>query len=82
MKLAVYTPEKMYFSGEVEVVTLPGLSGSFTILDYHAALISSLGKGSVMFRDQNGVTDFLIESGFVEVKKNEVIVCTELMNIK
>ena len=82
MKLAVYTPEKMYFSGEVEVVTLPGLSGSFTILDYHAALISSLGKGSVTFRDMNGVTDLLIESGFVEVKKNEVIVCTELMNIK
>ena len=82
MKLTIYTPEKLFFSGEVEVVTLPGLSGSFTILDYHAALISSLGKGSVMFRDQNGVTDFLIESGFVEVKKNEVIVCTELMNIK
>ena len=82
MKLAVYTPEKMYFSGEVEVVTLPGLSGSFTVLDHHAPLISSLGKGSVMFRDKNGVTDFLIESGFVEVKKNEVIVCTELMNIK
>ena len=82
MKLAIYTPEKMYFSGEVEVVTLPGLSGSFTVLDHHAPLISSLGKGSVMFRDKNGVTDFLIESGFVEVKKNEVIVCTELMNIK
>jgi len=82
MKLTIYTPEKLFFSGEVEVVTLPGLSGSFTILDYHAALISSLGKGSVMFRDKNGVTDFLIESGFVEVKKNEVIVCTELMNIK
>jgi F-type H+-transporting ATPase subunit epsilon len=82
MKLAIYTPEKMYFSGEVEVVTLPGLTGSFTILDHHAALISSLGKGSVMFRGENGVTDFLIESGFVEVKKNEVIVCTELMNIK
>ena len=82
MKLTIYTPEKMFFSGEVEIVTLPGLSGSFTILDYHAALISSLGKGSVMFRDKNGVTDFLIENGFVEVKKNEVIVCTELMNIK
>ncbi len=82
MKLAVYTPEKMYFSGEVEVVTLPGLSGSFTVLDHHAPLISSLGKGSVTFRDMNGVTDLLIESGFVEVKKNEVIVCTELMNIK
>ena len=82
MKLAVYTPEKMYFSGEVEVVTLPGLSGSFTVLDHHAPLISSLGKGSVMFRHENGVTDLLIESGFVEVKKNEVIVCTELMNIK
>lgn len=82
MKLAIYTPEKMFFSGEVEVVTLPGLSGSFTVLDHHAPLISSLGKGSVTFRDMNGVTDLLIESGFVEVKKNEVIVCTELMNIK
>ena len=82
MKLAVYTPEKMYFSGEVEVVTLPGLSGSFTVLDHHAPLISSLGKGSMMFRNENGVTDLLIESGFVEVKKNEVIDCTELMNIK
>ena len=37
MKLAIYTPEKMFFSGEVEIVTLPGLTGSFTILDHHAA---------------------------------------------
>jgi len=79
MKLEILTPEKLYFSGEVEIVTLPGLSGLFSILDNHAPMISSLGKGILCYRTKSGETDLLIESGFVEVNKNEVVVCTELM---
>ncbi len=79
MKLEILTPEKLYFSGEVEIVTLPGLSGLFSILDDHAPMISSLGKGILSFRTKSGETDLLIESGFAEIKKNEVVVCTELM---
>lgn len=79
MKLEIITPEKVFFSGEVEIVTLPGLLGLFSILDYHAPMISSLGKGILSYRNKEGVKDLLIESGFVEVNKNEVVVCTELI---
>lgn len=79
MKLDIITPEKVLYSGEVEIVTLPGLSGLFSVLDYHAPMISSLGKGILSFRNKDGVTDLLIESGFVEINKNEVVICTELM---
>jgi F-type H+-transporting ATPase subunit epsilon len=32
MNLEIITPDKKVFSGEVEIVTLPGTSGSFQIL--------------------------------------------------
>ena len=79
MKLDIITPEKVLYTGEVDIVTLPGLSGLFSVLNYHAPMISSLGKGILSFRNKDGVTDLLIESGFVEINKNEVVICTELM---
>ena len=35
MKLEIVSPEKVYFSGDVALVTLPGKLGQFTVLEYH-----------------------------------------------
>lgn len=42
-----FDPTGKLFSGEVYGVQLPGISGSFEILDKHAPLVSALGKGNV-----------------------------------
>ena len=78
MKLEVISPEKIIFSGNVELVTLPGAAGSFTILPNHAPIISSLVKGTLIYRE-NGKNDTCMEidGGFIEMKNNVISVCID-----
>lgn len=52
MILEVITPDEVLYKGNVSQVVLPGLDGSFGILNSHAPLISVLSKGSIRV-DQN-----------------------------
>ncbi len=52
MILEVITPDEVLYKGHVSQVILPGLDGSFGILNSHAPIISALAKGSVRV-DQN-----------------------------
>ena len=78
MKIRIIAPDRLVFEGEVESVTLPGTVGSFTVLDRHAPIISSLEKGKVVYKDANGQTDVVVRSGFAEVKDNVLSICVEL----
>ena len=79
MKLEIITPEQIYFSGEVSMVTLPGTVGSFTLWDQHAPLISSLKSGVIAYETPTGNKELNIDGGFVEVSNNVVTVCIELI---
>lgn len=52
MILEVITPDELLYKGNVSQVILPGLDGSFGILNSHAPLISALAQGNVRI-DQN-----------------------------
>lgn len=77
LKLRIITPSELLFEGEVESVTMPGTVGSFTVLDNHAPIISSLESGKVVVRLAEDIQEYPLKSGFVEVKDNEVVVCVE-----
>ncbi len=78
MDLEILTPEKKLFSGEVYGVQLPGIIGSFEILEKHAPLVSALGKGKIkVMKDKNNSIAFTIDGGFVEVLNNKVSVLVE-----
>jgi len=47
MILEVITPESKIFSGDVTAVQLPGIDGSFQILNGHAPIISALTAGKI-----------------------------------
>lgn len=47
MHLEIITPETKIFAGEAEAVQLPGLDGSFQVLNNHAPIISGLSAGIV-----------------------------------
>jgi F-type H+-transporting ATPase subunit epsilon len=47
MHLEIVTPESKVFTGEAVSVQLPGTEGLFQVLNNHAAIISTLAKGSV-----------------------------------
>ena len=79
MVLEILTPEKKLFSGDVFGVQMPGISGSFEVLDKHAPLVSALKAGRIkVLRDkQNAAAFYDIQSGFVEVLNNKVTVLVE-----
>jgi F-type H+-transporting ATPase subunit epsilon len=80
MTLEILTPEKKLFSGEASSVSLPGVDGSFQILNRHAPIISALGKGIVKYKTGNETKTLTISGGFVENLKNKVIVLVEGAN--
>ena len=78
MKLEIITPEQTLFSGEVTLVQLPGIDGSFEILNDHAPLIAVLGKGKIKSQDaQKQLQYFEITGGVVEVLRNKILVLAE-----
>ncbi|GBU07935.1 hypothetical protein AwDysgo_12660 [Bacteroidales bacterium] len=77
MKLEIISPERRLFSGEVEKVSLPGTKGRFTILQSHAAIISSLSEGSLVYSQNEVEHELNITGGFIEMKNNEIVVCVE-----
>ena len=78
LKLRIIAPDRMVFEGDVESVTLPGTVGSFTVLNNHAPIISSLESGKIVYKDANGQTDIVVRSGFAEVGHNILSICVEI----
>ena len=78
MTLEILTPERKIFSGEVYGVQLPGVSGSFELLDRHASMVSALKAGKLkILKDKTSTSSFSIQSGFVEVLNNKATVLVE-----
>jgi F-type H+-transporting ATPase subunit epsilon len=77
MNIEIVSPEKIIYSGAAEVVTVPGLSSSFSVLDRHAPIISALDKGEVRYNVNGKDKKVIINGGFIEVKKNIVSICIE-----
>lgn len=78
MILDVISPERTLVHAAVEAVELPGTKGRFEVLKDHAALISSLEKGVIAYRNGESADKVAISSGFVEVDDNHVVACVEL----
>lgn len=75
--LRIITPVGCAVEAEVTKVFLPGGAGAFEVLGNHAPLVSTLEKGAVRY-EQNGVMqEYALDSGFVKVENNTIVVCTE-----
>ena len=47
MTISVLTPDRTIFTGSIKSISLPGVDGSFQLLNNHAPLVSALGGGNV-----------------------------------
>lgn len=91
MHLDIITPEKTLLSQELDVVTLPGSTGEFQILDNHAPLVTTLSKGHIKLNKNLAIKDSVkgqfkeigdklvlnVKGGVVECKDNKVIVLVD-----
>ena len=93
MTLEIVSPEASLFKGEVTSVTLPGVDGSFQILNHHAPIVSILKEGVIKIaanvfnlgKEAQGkfvkIDDktytLAIQSGTIEMNDNKVIVLVD-----
>jgi F-type H+-transporting ATPase subunit epsilon len=74
MHLSIITPEKTLFSGDADMVTIPGSEGVFGVLPKHAPFISSLKAGTVIIETGGKQQQIEITGGFAEVTPEHVTV--------
>lgn len=75
MTLKIISATEILFQGEVDAVTLPGEKGSFTVLNNHASLISTLTAGNITYRTGSDTATTAIDGGIADVDNNVVSVC-------
>jgi F-type H+-transporting ATPase subunit epsilon len=77
LTLEVATPSRLVVSESVDEVVVPGIEGYFGVLPGHAALLSTLGIGELMYRIGRDEHHLAIAGGFAEVRNDKVIVLAD-----
>ena len=82
MFIELVTPDEKVFEGEVNSATFPGSDGSFQVLNSHAPMISTLGKGDIKLvkvvdKLKTEDAEYSVEGGVVEVLNDKVMVLVE-----
>lgn len=75
MQLEISSPAKRIYEGEVALVQLPGVMGSFEVLKNHAPLVAILEEGKVKIIDNERNLFYIdIPGGVVDVDNNRITV--------
>jgi F-type H+-transporting ATPase subunit epsilon len=93
MKLEIISPEATLYLGDATAVALPGVDGSFQLLENHAPIVSILQEGEVrikgfdvkkvpssfahLFSTNGADTVLSIKSGTVEMKQNNLVLLVD-----
>ena len=73
-KLEIISPEKIIFSGEAKMVTLPSYEGDMSILKNHISIITFLRPGIIKAQINNDFNEFFIQDGTVEYFNDTLII--------
>jgi F-type H+-transporting ATPase subunit epsilon len=78
MKVKITKPDSIVFEGEAKLLQLPGTGGLFEILQNHAPIISSLGKGTLrLITDSDETKMFDIRGGVVKGQQNDILILVQ-----
>ena len=62
------------YEGPAISATFPGSAGEFTILAHHEPLVTTLKKGVITVRHEDGTKKYSIENGILECSNNRAVV--------
>lgn len=73
----IITPERLFYSGEVEMIELMTTSGQIGVYKNHIPLTTILEKGAVILHEKEGKKAAEVSDGFAEILPEEVILLAE-----
>jgi F-type H+-transporting ATPase subunit epsilon len=78
MKLEVVTPERVAFSEDVSMVTLPAIDGQIGIYPQHVRLITQMAPGELSAITEQGEILLAVGEGIVVVTADRVDIVTDM----
>ena len=83
-KLEIISPERIIFSDEAKIVTLPSYEGDMSILKYHISIITLLRPGIIKVQKNDGnFKEFFVQDGAVEFFNDSLVVLSaSAINVK
>jgi len=83
-KLEIISPEKIIFSDNVTMVTLPSYEGDMGVLKHHISIITFLRPGIIKVQKKDEkFEEFFVQDGTVEYfNDNLIVLSASVMNIK
>jgi len=83
-KLEMISPEKIIFSDNVKMVTLPSYEGDMSVLRHHISIITFLRPGIInVEKNDKNLANFFVEDGTVEYFNDSLsVLSASVTNIK
>ena len=84
IKLEIISPERIFFSDDVKMVTLPSYEGDMSILKNHISIVTFLRPGIINVQKNEGnFEEFFVQDGTVEYFNDSlVILSVSTINVK
>ncbi len=77
IRLEVVTPKGSVVSEDVDIVTAPGYGGEFGVLANHAAFLSTIKIGTLIYKIGGKEELMMVSGGFCEVSNNKITFLAE-----
>ena len=83
-KLEIISPEKVIFSDDTKMVTLPSYEGDMSVLKRHISIITFLRPGIIKIQKNDGnFEEFFVQDGIIEYTNDSLVVLSaSAINIK
>ena len=83
-KIEIISPEKIIFSDNTKMVTLPSYEGDMSVLKNHISIITFLRAGIIKIQKNDGnFEEFFVQDGTVEYFNDSLIILSaSILNIK
>ncbi|MBQ7161838.1 MAG: ATP synthase F1 subunit epsilon [Clostridia bacterium] len=80
-QLEILSPDRMFYSGECEIITVPLHDGSFGIMANHSPFTAAVVPGEVRFTVPGGEkTTCAVSQGMIDVENNTVkLLCESVL---
>jgi F-type H+-transporting ATPase subunit epsilon len=73
----ITSQDRTVYSGEADIIVVPGSAGEMGILPHHSPLLSTLKYGVVKVRSKEGEQVFTVAGGIVEVQPDQVTILAD-----
>jgi F-type H+-transporting ATPase subunit epsilon len=77
IRCEIVSQDRMVFTGDADIIVLPGSDGEMGILPHHAPLLTTLKYGIIRMRYQGRETIFTVAGGIAEIQPDLVTILAD-----